>query len=413
MDPRLEGEFIAVVNAGSSSVKLSLFSLHADAETAPGVAPLRFELHAQVEGLGTSPHFEARHADGSSAGTRDWPVATLTHDRAIDHLVEFVSHEYPHLEMLAIGHRVVHGGADFDQPVVVTPEVLARLEALIPLAPLHQPHNLGPIRRALEGLPGLPQVACFDTAFHRTQSVVAEAYALPYELYEAGVRRYGFHGLSYEYIAASLPALSPALADGRVVVLHLGNGASACALIRGRSVATSMGFTAVEGLPMGTRSGSVDPGVLLYLMDQRGMDARALEHLLYKESGLLGVSGLSSDMRTLLASDSPHARLAVELFVHRIVREIGALAADLGGLDGIVFTAGIGEHAQAIRRRVLERCAWLGLSFDDDANRAPPQTPHGARRISAPGSRCEAWVIPTDEELMMARHTYEALVTPD
>ncbi len=411
MDPRLEGEFIAVVNAGSSSVKLSMFSLHAS-EQAGTAPPLRLELHAQVEGLGTRPHFEARHADGSPAGQRDWPVHQLPHEQAIDHLVAFVQEEFPQIEMLGIGHRVVHGGTDFDQPVVVTPRVLSQLEALIPLAPLHQPHNLAPIRRALMGLPGLAQVACFDTAFHRTQPLVALPYALPYALYESGVRRYGFHGLSYEYIASRLPDVSARLAQGRVVALHLGNGASACALKAGRSVGSSMGFTAVEGLPMGTRSGSVDPGVLLYLMDRHGLDARALERLLYQESGLLGLSGVSSDMRTLLASDAPRAGLAVDVFVHRIVREIGALAADLGGLDGVVFTAGIGEHADVIRDKVMAGCAWLGLVADETDRDERPTDPHAARRLSADHSRCEAWVIPTDEELMVARHTYRVLVGP-
>lgn len=403
MGPRLEGEFIAVVNAGSSSIKLSMFSLHDDRRQ----GPLRLELRAQVEGLGTAtPHFEAAHADGTKAGSRDWPVGErLGHEGALEHLVEFVRHEFPGLSMLGIGHRVVHGGTAFQEPVVVTPAVLGQLETLVPLAPLHQPHNLAPIRRAFAALPGLPQVACFDTAFHRGQSDVADAFALPYALFEAGVRRYGFHGLSYEYIASRLPALSPRLADGRVVVLHLGNGASACALHRGRSIASSMGFTAVDGLPMGTRSGAVDPGVLLYLMDEHRMDARELETLLYKESGLLGLSGVSSDMRQLLASDAPRARFAVDVFVHRVAREIGALAAEMGGLDGLVFTAGIGEHSAEIRRRVLSRCLWLGVSVQDAANRdGPPE-----RRLSTVDSRCEAWVIPTDEELMMARHTFRLL----
>ncbi|UXH78502.1 acetate/propionate family kinase [Roseateles amylovorans] len=414
MKPGLEGDFIAVVNAGSSSIKLSMYSLHADNGSATGgpagvdrkdASPLRLELQAQVEGLGTSPHFDARHADGSPAVTRDWPVSTLTHDRALDHLVEFVQHEFPKIELLGIGHRVVHGGAQLDRPVRVDDEVMAQLEALVPLAPLHQPHNLTPIRRAFEALPGLPQVACFDTAFHRTQSIESEIFALPYAMYQQGIRRYGFHGLSYEYIASRLPALSPSMADGRVVVLHLGNGASACALRHGHSLGSSMGFTALDGLPMGTRSGALDPGVLLYLMDRDGLDARALERLLYKESGLLGLSGVSSDMRALLTSEAPRARLAIEVFVHRISHEIGALAADLGGLDGLVFTAGIGEHAEPIRRKVLERCAWLGLAPDDSGDR--PE--HGERRISAPWSRCEAWVIPTDEALMVARHTYALL----
>jgi len=403
MDPRLEGEFIAVVNAGSSSIKLSMFSLHEDRR----LGPLRLALRAQVEGIGTaSPRFEAAHADGSKAGARDWPVGeSLTHDGALDHLVEFVTHEFPGIAMLGIGHRVVHGGTAFAQPARITPEVLSQLETLVPLAPLHQPHNLAPVRRAFSALPGVPQVACFDTAFHRGQSDIADAFALPYALFEAGVRRYGFHGLSYEYIASRLPALSPRLADGRTVVLHLGNGASACALHRGRSIASSMGFTAVDGLPMGTRSGAVDPGVLIYLMDEQRLDARGLETLLYKQSGLLGLSGVSSDMRQLLASDAPRARFAIDVFVHRIAREIGALAAEMGGLDGLVFTAGIGEHATEIRRRVMSRCLWLGVSAQEAANREGP----AERRISTVDSRCEAWVIPTDEELMMARHTFRLL----
>lgn len=405
MDSRLEGDFIAVVNAGSSSIKLSMFSVHAGQPA----GPLQLELRAQVEGLGTAPRFEARHADGSPAGRRDWPVDTLDHSRALDHLVEFVQHEFPALKMLGIGHRVVHGGLEFTRPVIVTPDVLDRLESLTPLAPLHQPHNLRPIQRAFDALPQLPQVACFDTAFHRGQSLVAQAFALPHALLDAGVRRYGFHGLSYEYIAGRLKETAPALADGRVVVLHLGNGASACALHRGRSISTTMGFTAVDGLPMGTRCGAVDPGVLIHLMHRDGLDAAGLERLVYKQSGLLGLSGVSSDMRVLLASPDPRAAFAVDVFVHRVVREIGALAADLGGLDGVVFTAGIGEHSAEIRRRVLAGCAWLGVVADDAANAAPANTGHAERRISAAGSHCEAWVIPTDEEWMMARHTFALL----
>lgn len=410
MRPELEGDFIAVVNAGSSSIKLSMYSLHGDAMGAvagglAGDAPLRLDLHAQIDGLGSAPHFDARHADGSPAGTRDWPVGSLPYERALDHLVNFVEQEFPRIELLGVGHRVVHGGARFDQPVRVDAEVLAALDALVPLAPLHQPHNLTPIRRAFEALPGVPQVACFDTAFHRTQSIEHEIFALPYALYQQGIRRYGFHGLSYEYIASRLPAVSPRLAQGRVVVLHLGNGVSACALHQGRSVSTSMGFTALDGLPMGTRCGALDPGVLLYLMDRDGLDARALERLLYQQSGLLGLSGVSNDMRQLLGSDAPRARLAIDVFVHRISHEIGALAADLRGLEGLVFTAGIGEHAASIRRQVLDRCAWLGLVPDEDVDPAA----RGERRLSAARSRVDAWVIPTDEELMVARHTYALL----
>ena len=300
---------------------------------------------------------------------------------------------------------MVHGGLAYTQPVRVDAEVLKVLETFVPLAPLHQPHNLGPIRRALALAPDLPQVACFDTAFHRGQPEVAQMFALPAELREAGVMRYGFHGLSYEYIASVLPDISPRAAKGRCVVLHLGNGASMCALAAGRSIASTMGFTAVEGLPMGTRSGALDPGVILYLMDQRGMDARAIEKLLYTQSGLLGVSGISSDMRTLLASSEPQARLAVDLFLYRIRRELGSLAAALGGLDAIVFTGGIGENAPVIRTRVCRDAAWLGVEIDEGANAGGPG------RISTGASRVEAHVIPTNEELMIARHTRRLLAT--
>jgi acetate kinase len=283
--------------------------------------------------------------------------------------------------------------------------MVAQLERLVPLAPLHQPHNLAPIRTLLERSPELPQVACFDTAMHRSNPAVAQMFALPFELTESGVRRYGFHGLSYEYIASVLPRFDARAAQGKTVVLHLGNGASMCALQAGRSVASTMGFTAVDGLPMGTRSGALDPGVVLYLMDERGMDARAVEKLVYQESGLLGVSGVSSDMRELLESDAPRARLAVDLFVYRIGRELGSLAAALGGLDAVVFTAGIGERAAPIRERVCRQAAWLGLELDAQANAA-----HGPR-ISAASSRVAAWVIPTNEELMIARHTRELLAS--
>ena len=284
-------------------------------------------------------------------------------------------------------------------PVRVTAQVLDYLEGFVPLFPLHLPHNLAPVRLLLELAPELPQVASFDTSFHRTNPEISQLYALPPDYAEAGVRRYGFHGLSYEYVASVLSQFDQRAASGKTIVCHLGNGVSACAMQGGRSMASSMGFTGVEGLPMGTRSGALDPGVMLYLMDQRGMDARAIERLIYKESGLLGVSGLSSDMRTLLKSDAPRAQLAVELFVYRIGRELGSLAAALGGLDALVFTAGIGEHAAEIRARVCRDAAWLGVELDAEANAA-----HGPR-ISTATSRTSAWVIPTNEELMIARHT--------
>jgi acetate kinase len=299
----------------------------------------------------------------------------------------------------AVGHRVGHGGLRYVEPVRVDDTVLAELETLVPLAPLHQPHNLAPIVALRGRRPELPQVACFDTAFHRTQPAVAQAFALPREYSEQGVRRYGFHGISYEYIASELPRYDPRAAAGRVVVAHLGNGSSLCALRDGRSVATTMGFSSLDGLPMGTRCGALDPGVLLHLLNHYHLDTPALEALLYKGSGLLGVSGVSSDMRALLASTDPRAAAAVDLYVYRIGRELGSLAAALGGLDALVFTAGIGAHAAAVRARVCRDAAWLGLTPDEAANAA------GGPRISRAGSTVSAWVIPTDEELMIARHT--------
>jgi acetate kinase len=298
---------------------------------------------------------------------------------------------------------VVHGGVDYSAPVRIDGDVVVQLEKLIPLAPLHQPHNLAPIRILMARTPQLAQIACFDTAFHRSNPPLTQMFALPSELTESGVRRYGFHGISYEYIASVLPKFDERAARGKTIVLHLGNGASMCALQAGVSMASTMGFTALDGLPMGTRCGALDPGVLLYLMDERRMDARALEKLVYHQSGLLGVSGISSDMRTLLASSEPRARLAIDLYCYRIRREIGSLAAALGGLDAIVFTGGIGENSAVIRERVCRDAAWLGVELDSAANAA------GGPRISAPGARASAWAIPTNEELMIARHTRRLL----
>ena len=386
---------ILVLNAGSSSLKFSVFVSGAD------LAPL---VAGNVEELQGRARFRAKDATGTIVDEHAWPDGGPPgHEGAIAFLLDWLRANAGGGRLAAIGHRVVHGGADYAAPVRVTPAVLARLERLVPLAPLHQPHNLLPIRTLAARLPDLPQVACFDTGFHCVQSTVARAFALPRELSDAGVRRYGFHGLSYEYIASVLPQYDARAAAGRTIVLHLGNGASMCAMHAGKSVATTMGFTAVDGLPMGSRTGSLDPGVLLYLMDQHGMDARAIETLIYKRSGLLGVSGISSDMRELLQSDHPHAREAIELFCYRIGRELGSLSAALGGLDAVVFTAGIGEHAAPIRERVCRDASWLGLALDTIANA------RNGPRISGADSRIAAWVIATDEEHMIARHTRDLL----
>jgi acetate kinase len=343
---------------------------------------------------------------GRTVAERSWREGErLGHDGAVEHMQGFLRERLADDRLLGVGHRVVHGGPDYAEPVRVDDGVLEALERLIPLAPLHQPHNLSPIRAIHTRAPEVPQVVCFDTSFHRTNSDVAQRFALPDELHDAGVRRYGFHGLSYEYIAARLPGVDAKAAGGKTIALHLGNGASMCAMQAGRSVTSSMGFTALDGLAMGTRCGALDPGVILYLMDQRRMDIRAVERLLYHESGLLGLSGLSSDMRALLESPSLRARLAIDVYVYRIRRELGSLAGALGGLDAVVFTAGVGENSAVIRERVCHDGAWLGIELDAAANRA------GGPRISAPGSRVSAWVIPTDEELMIGRHTRRLLAS--
>ena len=387
---------IAVLNAGSSSVKFSLFAARGD--------ELELHVRGQIEGVNSAPHFTAQRRSGAKTIEQTWPEGTrLDHDGALGHVIAFLRHELAGDRLVGVGHRVVHGGPDYAQPVVVDANVAAALEQLIPLAPLHQPHNVAPIRRLLERASDLPQVACFDTAFHRTNPELAQRFALPDQFYDAGVRRYGFHGLSYEYIASVLPQFDARIASRRTVVLHLGNGASMCAMAAGRSVASTMGFTALDGLMMGTRSGSLDPGVILYLMDHRGMDARAVEDLLYNKAGLLGVSGVSSDMRTLLASSDSRARLAIDLYCYRIRRELGSLAAALGGLDAIVFTGGIGENSAVIRERVCRDAAWLGVELDPATNATD------GPRISTPNAPASAWSIPTNEELMIARHTRRLL----
>lgn len=383
---------ILVLNAGSSSLKFTEYLL--DGEEA-----MEARVSGSLEELYGGTRFRARDAGGTVVAEDAWAKeAPLGHAGALEFLFDWLDGYTADAHLVAVGHRVVHGGLAYSAPVRIDEGVLVELGRLAPLAPLHQPHNLLPIRVIAERKPALAQVACFDTAFHRNGPPLSQAFALPPEITERGIRRYGFHGLSYEYIASVLHEHDVRAASGRTVVLHLGNGASMCALSSGKSIATTMGFTAVDGLPMGTRCGSLDPGVLLYLMDEMQMDARAIEDLLYRQSGLLGVSGLSSDMRALTESADARARFAIDLFVYRIGRELGSLAAALGGLDAIVFTAGIGERAAGVREAVCQQAAWLGIAFDAAAN-----VSHGPR-ISTAESLAAAWVIPTNEELMIARH---------
>ena len=386
-------DYAVVLNAGSSSLKFCIYCR-------PEAEAWRLEARGQIEGIGSSPRFAAKDGAGVPLdGTAVNVSAVKNAGTALDALAEWLRSRYRGARVLGVGHRVVHGGASYTGPTIVTPKVLQDLRKLEPLAPLHQPYNLAAIDAVSERLPGVPQVACFDTSFHRGQAAVAEVIPLPAELCRAGVQRYGFHGLSYEYVASVLPQVAPEIAGGRVIVAHLGSGASLCALKNGRSVDHSLGFTALDGLCMGTRPGALDPGVVLYLFQGLGLSAAEVETILYKKSGLLGLSGISNDMRDLVGSDDPKARLAVDYFVYRAAKEIGALASVLGGIDGLVFTAGIGENSTEIRRRICEASAWLGIDIDEVANaRKGP-------RISRTKSPASAWVIPTNEELMIARHT--------
>ena len=387
---------ILVVNAGSSSIKFQLFSI------GPG-DQLQRRLKGQIEGIGVHPHLVAKDAKGEVLADNSWPASEVGDvPAALGKLVEFLRAEIGTLPV-AVGHRVVHGGPDYSAPMLIDAAVVERLEAFAPLAPLHQPNNLGPIRTLLQRQPQLPQVACFDTAFHRGHPEVADRYALPEQFYQEGVRRYGFHGLSYEYIASQLPKAAPDIAQGRVVVAHLGSGASMCALHTGKSVESTMGFTALDGLPMGTRPGQLDAGIVLYLLTEKGMSAKDIERLFYHDSGLKGLSGISNDVRDLLASSDRRAKFALDYFVYRISLFTGMLSAAMCGIDGFVFTAGVGENAPNIREAVAKRLAWLGLGLDPEANAK------GIGRISASGSRIACYVIPTDEELMIARHTLRVL----
>ena len=388
-------DLILTLNAGSSSLKFALFE-HEEGR-------LALASKGKIEGIGTSPRLVAKSAGGEVLAVHAWDDPSLSHEAFLATLFDFVDTHLAGGRLCAIGHRVVHGGAQFSRSVQIDEAVLATLDALCPLAPLHQPHNLAAIRAAAAVRPSLPQVACFDTAFHHGQAEVVTRFALPRIWRQQGVRRYGFHGLSYEFVSGRLAELDPALAAGRVIVAHLGSGASLCAIRDGRSIDTTMGFTALDGLVMGTRCGALDPGVVLYLQQQAQMSPAALQSLLYEQSGLLGVSGLSSDMSVLLDSPDQAAKEAVELFTFRVAREAGAMMASMGGLDGLVFTAGIGENAPAIRAAVAERLAWAGLVLDPSANE------RGGPCISSRESRVKAWVIQTGEEEMIARHTAEVL----
>jgi acetate kinase len=383
-------DYALVLNAGSSSLKFCVFQR-------PAGETWRLEARGLIEGIGTSPRLSVKNANGETLAKQDVPVRDGR--EAVESLAAWLRSKYGGARVLGVGHRVVHGGPRFKGPTILNPQVLAELRELIPLAPLHQPYNLAAIEAAFERLPGVPQVACFDTSFHRGQPAVAELIPLPRDLRQAGLQRYGFHGLSYEYIASVLPEVAPEIARGRVIVAHLGSGASLCALRDGKSMDSTLGFTALDGLCMGTRPGSMDPGAVLYLFQGLNLSVKEVETLLYKKSGLLGISGISNDMRDLLGRTEPEARLAVDYFVYRVAKEIGALTAVLGGVDGLVFTAGIGENSAEIRRWVCNASAWLGIEIDGTAN------DNRKTRISTSQSKVSVWVIPTNEELMIARHT--------
>jgi acetate kinase len=388
---------ILVVNAGSSSVKFQIFSIEADGK-------LQRQIKGQMDGIGSRPRLRASGAAGEPLIDRTYPIETVpTVPAAMGIAGEWLRDEL-RIHPIAVGHRVVHGGPDYDKPVVIDHRVVASLERFVSLAPLHQPYNLAPIRSILAGFPALPQVACFDTAFHRTHGALADHYAIPQALYAEGVRRYGFHGLSYEYVASALQRIAPDVAKGRVIVAHLGSGASMCGLNHGQSVESTMGFTALDGLPMGTRPGQLDPGVVLHLISEKGMSASDVQNFLYRECGLKGLSGLSNDMRELEASSDPNAKLAIDYFVYRIGLNAGMLAAALQGVDAFVFTAGIGENSATVRARVVEQLGWLGVALD-----AAENSRH-ARLISRSDSRIPVYVVPTNEELMIAQHTLSLLM---
>jgi acetate kinase len=391
---------VLVLNAGSSSLKFSVYASAAD-------DAWQLAARGQIEGIGSSPRFSVKVDEGRTLDERTLDESVRDQRSALDALTAWLRARFHGTRVAGVGHRVVHGGARYAAATIVTPQVLEDLRTLVPLAPLHQPHNLAAIEAVAERLPGVSQVACFDTGFHRGHDPVADVIPLPRAIRDSGVQRYGFHGLSYEYIASVLPQVAPEIAGGRVIVAHLGSGASLCAMTNGRSVDNSFGFTPLDGLCMGTRPGALDPGAVLHLFQERGLSVKEVEATLYKQSGLLGLSGISSDMRDLLASAEPSARLAVDYFVYRAAKEIGACAAVLRGIDGVVFTAGIGERSVVIRQQICDASSWLGIELDPAANER-----HGPR-ITTPQSRVSAWVIPTNEELMIARHTWTLLSHAD
>ena len=387
---------ILVINAGSSSLKFQVF--------ATGVSgDLDCLVKGQMDGIGSRPRLQAAGPDKKPLIDQSYPAEKVPDLPAATQETGDWLRKTQKVNLVAVGHRVVHGGPEYSRPVRLTADVVAKLERYVSLAPLHQPNNLAPIRTLLARRPELPQVACFDTAFHRDHGALADHFALPEKFYDEGVRRYGFHGLSYEYIADRLRQIAPEVTKGRMIVAHLGSGASMCALDNGRSIESTLGFTALDGLPMGTRPGQLDPGVVLYLIAEKGMTAAAVQDLFYKESGLKGLSGVSNDVRELEASANPKAAFALEYFVYRAGLFAGMLAAALRGIDAFVFTAGIGENSPTIRARIADRLSWLGVSLDTDANAASAQV------ISRKDSRVTVYVIPTNEELMIARHTLDLI----
>ncbi|MGD0443313.1 MAG: acetate/propionate family kinase [Edaphobacter sp.] len=392
----MDDDYVLVLNAGSSSLKFCVYRQ-------PGDKDWEVAARGQIEGIGTSPRLSAKNARGEMLVKQHLNAAVADGNAAIEALASWLRSKWAGARVLGVGHRVVHGGSRFNQPIVLTRQILADLSELIPLAPLHQPYNLAAIEAVFNRLPDVPQVACFDTGFHSHHSEVANLVPLPRSARNSGLQRYGFHGISYEYIASVLPEVAPEIAKGRVIVAHLGSGASLCALKDGKSVDSSFGFTALDGLCMGTRPGALDPGVVLYLFQNLGLTVKEVESMLYKQSGLLGISGISNDMRDLLSRSEPEASLAVDYFVYRAAKEIGALTAVLGGVDGLVFTAGIGENSPEIRKRICHASRWLCLELDEQANGG------AGPRISTPQSKISAWVVPTNEELMIARHTWSLL----